>query len=490
MKTIPESTQVLIVGGGPAGSTAATLLARNGFHVTLLERDVFPRYHIGESLLPSCLKIFDLLGVREKIESAGFIRKPGAYLHWGGEKWSLRFGELQAKQTYSFQVIRSEFDNILLRHAEEQGVQVFEKTQLDALSFEGDRPVSASWSERDGTARGKIRFEHLIDASGRAGVVANRYLKSRRHHNIFQNVAIWNYWKNVRVPHDSDKGAICVGSIPKGWLWAIPLNDGTTSVGVVMHKTMFQSQRPASLDKIYRDAIELSPLVKSMLTGGEVVEETRIEQDYSYTSESFSGPGYYISGDSACFLDPLLSSGVHLAMYSALLAAASISSIMDGDVSESTAARFYEQSYRQAYLRFLVFVSTFYDQERGQEWYFRVADGLTQEKVRGSDFKLAFLNLVSGIEDMSNAEHGISRVVIKEMSEKIQENLRCRQDKESLDGLIKGSGTINENNRFFDAVEGLSVLSADHAIDGYYVKTFPRLGVARAHAKSLNESKS
>src|SRR5713226_9775785 len=140
-----KSTQILVIGGGPAGSTAATLLAQAGFGVTLIEREVFPRYHIGESLLPSCLEILDLLGVRDKVESHGFQQKHGGYFAWGTEEWDLVFAKL--RHPYSFQVVRSEFDHLLLKHAKSQGVKVFEGTEIRSLVFDGDRPRSAAWSQ-------------------------------------------------------------------------------------------------------------------------------------------------------------------------------------------------------------------------------------------------------------------------------------------------------------------------------------------------------
>src|SRR5947208_10512685 len=182
-----STTQVLVVGGVPAGSTTATLLAREGFDVTLIEKEVFPRYHIGESLLPSCLEILDLLGVREKVEAHGFQRKGGGYFEWGTEQWELDFSKL--RHQYSFQVIRSEFDHLLLEHAKSQGVKVFEGVEIRSLSFDGDRPRSASWSRvGSDSERGEISFDFLIDASGRAGIVANRYLRSREFHKAFQNI--------------------------------------------------------------------------------------------------------------------------------------------------------------------------------------------------------------------------------------------------------------------------------------------------------------
>jgi flavin-dependent dehydrogenase len=221
------------------------------------------------------------------------------------------------------------------------------------------------------------------------------------------------------------------------------------------------------MEALYERILTDHPQSRSMLqhaTHG----ETRREQDYSYTSDRFAGPGYFIAGDAACFLDPLLSSGVHLAMFSGLIAAAAITSVLARDVSEEQAAAFFEKSYRRAYLRFLVFVSAFYDQNRGQRGYFWEAQRLTSRDYREDDLKKAFISLISGSEDISDAQDARGDAIIERIAGRIQENLRLRGDKSNLDPEHEAA---TGNARFFDAIEGLFVLSKAHAIDGMFVET-------------------
>jgi flavin-dependent dehydrogenase len=505
MTSVPKRSRILVVGGGPAGSTAATLLAKQGYEVTLFERAFFPRYHIGESLLPSVLQILDVLGAREKMEQFGFTKKEGAYLEWGAEAWGLNFGELGGNCTYAFQVERADFDNLLLEHARSEGVTVFEGMEVQGLTFDGERPRAAQWTQRsrpaatgngngkwhgDGhhtaglgvgevVAQGEIAFDYLIDASGRAGVMA-KYLQNRKYHKVFQNVAIWGYWEGADRMATGREGDIAVGSIPNGWLWAIPLRDGTMSVGVVMHRDNVVAKKGASLEQLYAEAIDETPFIKAIVEPGTLVSKMYTEQDYSYAAQRFCGPGYYMIGDAACFLDPLLSSGVHLATYSGLLAAASIGSTIRGEVEETASQAFFEKCYRQAYLRFLVFLSAFYDVGRKKESYFWEAQQLTEEDVNSGDLRLAFLNLVTGVKDMKDVQTNAHATVLETMAKRIDENLRFRKDKHelaSLEGERKDQARANA--RFFSSVEGLFALDKAEAVDGLYVATTPYVHLAK-----------
>ena len=489
MLNIPASTQILVIGGGPGGSTAATLLARQGFSVTLLEKAQFPRYHIGESLLPSILQIMDLLGAREKMESYGFQRKEGAFLDWGADRWPLNFGELSGNNTYAFQVVRSEFDKMLIDHAREQGVDVYEGVEVRSLTFEGERPCKAMWqvvasSNGDVGRQGEICFDYLIDASGRSSVMTTRYLQNRRYHQIFQNIAIWGYWENADRMVTGRVGDICVNAVDTGWLWAIPLSDGTMSVGVVMHKDALNARKPLIMEDVYRESIEGAEFIKKIVADATLTSELYTETDYSYTSDRFSGPGYFLVGDAACFLDPLLSSGVHLATFSAMLAAASIGSVQRGEVTETEVISFFENSYRQAYLRFLVFLSAFYDVGRKKENYFWEAQRLTQEDVESPNLKAAFLKLVTGLKDLKDATStDTHHFILNEMTQRIDENLRMRKDKETLASL-QGAGRekADANASFFNSVEGFFSLNESDAVDGLFIVTQPQLGLGRVRS--------
>ncbi len=405
----------------------------------------------------------DLLGAREKMETYGYTRKQGAFLEWGREKWPLNFGEMAGDRTYAFQVIRSEFDQMLLEHAAEQGVHVFESVEVRSLHFEGDRPVRASYlikGENGSSGEvGEISFDYMVDASGRNGVMSNHYLKNRRYHDVFKNIAIWGYWKDYDKLGTGRVGDIAVGSIPNGWLWGIPLNDGTMSVGVVMHKDALAAKRSLGQDEIYCEAIEASPLLSRILENATLVSPLKTETDYSYTAEQFSGPGYFLCGDAACFLDPLLSSGVHLATFSGMLSAASISSIFRGEVTEEEAINFFEKSYRQAYLRFLVFLSAFYDINRGRDAYFWEAQRLTPADVDANNLKAAFLNLVTGLKDLSDAQTDTHHFVLETMSKRIGENLNFRKDKQALENLEgEKLAEVRENASFFELGGGVVLI--------------------------------
>ncbi|MFG2249937.1 NAD(P)/FAD-dependent oxidoreductase [Spirillospora sp. NPDC048823] len=462
-----ESTQILIIGGGPAGSTAASLLAREGFEVTLLERDAFPRYHIGESILPSCRPIFELTGVWDKVQAHGFQPKGGAYFQWGPEEWEVNFSDQGSDNVNAWQVVRSEFDKILLDHARELGVEVVEGVGVREIEFDGDRAVAAQWQEAGRPdVRGRIAFGHVIDCSGRGGVLATRHLKNRRFHGVFRNVATWAYWKNFKPLGKGPEGAIAILSLPNGWIWGIPQHDGNLSVGLVTGRDLFNDSRArldGDIQAVYDEALAQCPAIQNMLDGAEQVTGMKTEQDYSYVSESFAGPGYLLSGDSAAFLDPLLSSGVHLATYSAMLGAASVASVLRGEVAEEDAWRFYETVYRHAYERLLLLVSVFYESYRGKEYHFYNAQRLTSDERDHLHLQDAFDRIITGIADMDDAENAYKAV------------------REHLQGADSGDpNPLNNLNRVHEIKA--SPFDPDNAVGGLYLVTRPQLGLGRADA--------
>lgn len=467
--------RVLVIGGGPAGSTAAGLLAKSGMEVQIFDRDRFPRYHIGESIVPACMPVLELLGLRERVESYGFVRKSGVHFRWGGRRWSYAFGSLTGGYTYAWQVHRSEFDHLLLTRAAALGASVFEGRRVTALhTDDSGRPHAVDWIEGRSGARGRQEFDYLVDASGRAGFLATRHLSGRRHHESFKNVAFWRYFKGGGWLPEAPRGATIVSSIRDGWVWVIPLQGDVLSIGVVMHKNRYADLRgELHTREVYEAALKEASGLGGILEGAEPSSDIRVEQDYSYTTDTFAGPGFYLAGDSACFLDPLLSTGVHLAMFSAVLAAAGINSTERGLLSEQDAATFYDDSYRRTYLRFLAIVAAVYKQEQPIDSYYAAAQDLTVNDAPPDEMYDAFLHVVSGVEDLVDVQGRdrldgvINRVgdLYFDVHERMQERLRAEQvtpaDREQA---LAVAG-------YWKSLIGVHTIDEKQAVDGMFVDT-------------------
>ncbi|CAF9915736.1 MAG: hypothetical protein HETSPECPRED_002570 [Heterodermia speciosa] len=322
---------------------------------------------------------------------------------------------------YAWNVIRSEADELIFQHARKSGAKVFDGTQVTEIEFlpsqssdqarstNGSlaslgRPVSASYNRRSDGTSGTIDFEYLIDASGRAGLVSTRYLKNRKYNQGLKNVANWGYWKGTGVYAEGTSRAnspyfeaLRDGS---GWVWFIPLHDGTTSVGVVMNQDFATSKkREASSSRdFYLSSLKLVPNMQKLLKSGSFVSDLKSASDFSYSSSSYAGPCLRIVGDAGCFIDPFFSSGVHLAMVGALSAATTICAAIRGDCEEQAAAEWHSTKVADGYTRFLLVVLSAYKQIRNQNQ--AVLSDLGEDNL---DRAFAhFRPVIQGTSDVSN----------------------------------------------------------------------------------------
>ncbi len=338
---IPESireTDVVVIGGGPAGSTTATLIAQKGYKVQLFEREKFPRYHIGESLIPETYWVLQRLNMLDKMRKSHFVHKHSVQFVSANGKSSAPFYFSENKPhecSQTWQVERSEFDLMLLNNAREHGVDAHEGVRVLDVLFDGDRATGIRIQRPDGSPE-QINAKVVVDASGQSGMLMNR-LKLRIWDPVLNKGAIWTYWEGAYRDTGRDEGATVVlqTESKNGWFWNIPLHNNRVSLGIVAPFDYLFKGR-GTHEVVYHEEIEACPAVKERISGAKRVSGYHATRDYSYRSTKVAGDGYVMVGDAFGFLDPLYSSGVLLALKSGEMAAdAVVEGLEKNDLTEA-----------------------------------------------------------------------------------------------------------------------------------------------------------
>lgn len=354
---------VIIVGGGPAGATAAAVLAEQGRQVVVLEKEKFPRYHIGESLLPFCYFPLERIGLIERMKESHFPKKYAVQFVSTDGRASQPFYFFQhmdheAAQTW--QVLRSEFDQMLLDNARRRGAAVLEETEVTELLRADGQVVGVQARSAEGQQR-EFRAPVTIDASGRAGLALKRN-GWRKADPQLNKVAVWTYFRGAARDPGIDEGSTTVAFLPdKGWFWYIPLPDDVVSVGAVA-ESAYLFDESNDLETVFRREVGKNPWIAEHLAQGEQFGPYRVTREFSYRSEFCAEDGLVLAGDAFAFLDPVFSSGVYLALQSGVVAGDAVhAALARGDVS---AESFVEYGRRMCYeiesMRKLVYA--FYDE--------------------------------------------------------------------------------------------------------------------------------
>ncbi len=352
---------VAIIGGGPGGSTAAALLARAGRRVIVFEREKFPRFHIGESLLPFSMKAFTRLGLHEKFLRAGFMKKFGGEIIGACSENGIKFyfkDGYRSQTDHSYQVTRGDFDKVLLDHAVECGAEIREETSVDSVEFSNE---DVELGVKSNGSSNSIRARYLIDASGRTSVLGRQF-KIKKTYDHLQKLSIFAHYDGVwRAEGIDGTLTVLIRAIDR-WFWLIPLTADRTSVGVVLDSETFRKSK-LSAEVFLEQALAEQPIIAKRMTNAQRVSQVYVEADFSYRSARLHGDRWLLAGDAAGFIDPIFSSGVFLAVFSGELAADALNEVLDHPRKTKRLFVRYETAVNRAMDVYLRFVNAWYTKE-------------------------------------------------------------------------------------------------------------------------------
>lgn len=410
-----RTTELLVIGGGPGGATVATLAARAGVEVVLIEADAHPRAHVGESFLPGIIPILEAMGVLEEVEAAGFGRKSGSsYFGWGSTpEWDLWFSDSDLYD-HSWLVDRARFDAILLDASRRSGVEVIEHCAAKELLWEEGRLCGVSCRRRGDPEGATIRARLVVDATGQAALIA-RHRGLREHLPGLQHLAAWAHYEGVvGLPPPRHQQAVFVAE--RGhWIWFFPLGGGRASLGLISLDAESRAADGRGAGEADFDALlRASPKISEMLGSARRVTPVRRQRDWSYRVREITGEGWMIVGDASGFIDPVLSTGVFLAMNAGYLAAKAIRGVLREGVDEADALGAYAAGHREFFDDLLRMVRFYYQQTLSLDDYFWESKRIMMTDGTQLRPQKAFMILTSGLIqnlalDDLQAEQGIRR---------------------------------------------------------------------------------
>jgi len=337
---------VLVIGGGPAGSTAAALLAQKGYRVTLIEKARHPRFHIGESLLPANLPLFEKLGVADQVRAIGMEKWAAEFVSpFHDHKQVFHFADaIDKTMPHAYQVQRAEFDEILIRNAERKGAEVIEGCRVTDIAFLPEDQGAVLHAQYDDGKAQSWRARFVLDASGRDTFLGNHF-KAKTRNEKHNSTALYAHFSGVRRNEGKAEGNITIFWFEHGWFWFIPLANGNTSIGAVTWPYYLKT-RKKPLGDFLMDTIALCPALTQRLEGAEMASKVEATGNYSYVCNHTHGRNYLLLGDAYTFIDPVFSSGVMLAMNSAFVGADTVDRCLRHPQQASAALKHFDKSMR------------------------------------------------------------------------------------------------------------------------------------------------